>query len=117
MSECRIQRREREGEKTEKQGRYFTQESESVPRPQPSETLIPPSLRPPSPDPSHPSQSRGISLRRQGRKAAQPGFDSLTRGHERPVGEASQPLHAQERRSNHCMPKLTDWLPEPDPPP
>lgn len=34
---------------TEKQGRYFTQESESVPRLQHLEMFIPPFLRPPSP--------------------------------------------------------------------
>lgn len=56
MVERRIQRN---GRKTEKQGRYFTQESESVPGPRHFETFIPRILHPPSPLTLPPNPEQG----------------------------------------------------------
>lgn len=95
--------------KTEKQGRYFTQESESVPRPQHSETFIPP-----SPWPLPPNLERGDILEETRKKSHPAWIWFSVASHMKPreacQREATQPLHAQERRSNHRTNKLSAWL-------
>lgn len=59
-----------EGErKTEKQGRHFTQESESVPRPRHFETFISEFLLPPSPWPLPPNPEQGDIPEETGEKS------------------------------------------------
>lgn len=102
-----------EGEKkTEKQGRHFTQESESVPRPQ---HFIPEFLHPPSPWPLPPNPEQGDIPEETGEKS-HPVW--IWFSHEALRGLSKRRLsHCTHRREGLTTARMPGWLLEPDPPP
>lgn len=91
----------------EKQGRYYTLESESMPKPQRFETLIPLLGRLPSPWPFTSNPEQWDIPKETGEESCPVWISFSAVSRMTPIWKSIQPLHAQQRLSEQM---LTVWL-------